>query len=171
MCVEWLLQRRSQNSEHGGGGKPGPGVPRCHAGGSKSCTAIDFARPRRSGGCYGGPGGSREGAGSSPEGLPGGFSARSGPKSPRSRSGLRIQRDAPYPKRHASSVTIDLSSPISSIGSKILRSARRTISLGSKTIRIPVWRPFFLRSPFLTFGVGACGRMASRIRRPQRAPA
>ena len=126
--------------------------------GSFFCTGIDFARCRRFGGCSGAPGGSREGAGSSPEGLPGGFSARNGPKRARSRSGLRIQRDAPYPKRHASSVTIDLSCRLSSFGSKVLRFARRTMNLGSKTLRIPAWRPFFLRSPFLSWGVGACGR-------------
>ena len=38
--------------------------------GSFFCTGISFARCGRSGGCSGAPGGSREGAGSSPEGLP-----------------------------------------------------------------------------------------------------
>ena len=147
----------------GGGGE----CTKMTGGGSKTCTGIDFARCRRSGGCSGAPGGSREGAGSSPEGLRRSFRVQNGSKRERSRPGLRLQRDAPSPKRRASSVTTDLSCPTSSIGSKVLRFARRTMNLGSKTLRIPAWRPFFLRSPFLSWGVGACGRRPLQSADPQ----
>ena len=99
----------------GGGDDSGAGasVPRWHAGGSFFCTGIGFARCRRSGRCSGAPGGAREGAGSSPEGLRGSFRVQNGSKMGRSRVVLRIQRT----RRSVSKTTrvlgeIDLSCPI-----------------------------------------------------------
>ena len=86
------------------------------------------------------------------------FQVQNGPERGRSRSGLRLQRDAPSPKRRAFSGRSIFRVRSRRFGPTTFRFARRTMNLGSKTIRFPAWRPFFLRSQFLSWGVGACGR-------------
>ena len=140
-----------ERGTRGGGGE----CTKVSAGGHESCTGIVFARCRCSGGCSGAPGGSREGAGSSPEDLRRSFRFHEESKLERSRSGLRFQRDAPSPKRRASSVRSIFRVRSCRFRSTIFRYARGTMNVGSKTLRIPAWRPFFLRSPFLSWGGSA----------------
>ena len=83
-------------------------------GGSKTCTGIDFARCRRSGGCSGAPGGSREGAGSSPEGLGRSFRLQNGSKMERSRPGFAPPTRCSVPETTRVLGEIDLAGPISS---------------------------------------------------------
>ena len=103
-------------------------------------------------------GSSREGFWSSPEGLRRSFQVQNGSKRERSRAGFASRMRSSVPKRRASSVRSIFGVRSRRIGSTLFRFARRTVNFGSKTLRIPAWRPFFLRSPFLSWGVGACGR-------------
>ena len=83
-------------------------------GASKTCTGIGFARYRRSGRCSGAPGGSREGAGSSPEGLRRSFRVQNGSKMERSRSGFASRTRSSVPETTRVLGEIDLSCPTSS---------------------------------------------------------